>query len=186
MTVLEAIAARRSVRDFADTPVARETVEQLLDAAVQAPSAMNAQNWAFGVIQSVDRLRELGERARVAFVAMLDAQGMTGDFRDHVADPSFAPFYNAGTLVVIYAIPGPPLGTINCALAAENLMLAAAEAGLGTCWIGIAGPFLDDAVVKGELGVPDEYEAVAALIVGYPATEGTPPTKNPPQVLYWQ
>ncbi len=99
--------------------------------------------------------------------------------------PTSPPFYNAGTLVVIYAIPGPPLGQINCALAAENLMLAAIELGLGTCWIGIAGPFLEDASTKHELGVPEDYEAVAALIVGYPVAEGAPPPKNPPQILYW-
>jgi nitroreductase len=185
MNVLEALAARRSVRDFAATPVARETVEQLLAVAVQAPSAMNAQNWAFGVVQGTDRLAELGARARVVFAAMLDAQGVTGPFRDAVASPDFAPFYNAGTLVVIYAIPGPPLGSINCALAAENLMLAAVELGLGTCWIGIAGPFLEDADVKRELGVPADYEAVAALIVGYPAGDNPAPSKNEPQVLYW-
>jgi nitroreductase len=186
MNVLEALAARRSVRDYADTPVARETVEQLLAAAVQAPSAMNAQNWAFGVIQGRDRLRELGERARVACIAELDRQGITGPLRDHLASTDFTSFYNAGTLVVIYATTQDPFAQINCSLAAENLMLAATELGLGTCWIGIAGPLLNEPEVKRELGVPEDYAAIAPLIVGYPTADSPGTPKNPPKVLYWQ
>ena len=56
MNVTEAISGRRSVREYADTSVARETVEQLLAAAVQAPSAMNTQSWAFGVVQGREQV----------------------------------------------------------------------------------------------------------------------------------
>ncbi len=186
MNVLEAIAARRSVREYTDRPVSRETIEQLLSAAVQAPSARNAQNWAFGVIQGRDRVREMGERARVACLAELDRQGVTGDFRDRLADPNVQPFHGAAALIVIYATTQDQFATINCSLAAQNLMLAATELGLGTCWIGIAAPLFNDPDTKRELGVAEDYLAVAPLILGYPAGDTPRRPKNPPQILFWQ
>lgn len=190
MNVMEALAARRSVRAYADKPVPREVLEQLLGAAVQAPSAMNAQTWAFGVLQGKDKLRDLGERARVTFLAELDRLGVTGDFRDRLADERFQPFYGADALLVIYSTTSDQFGAINCSLAAENVMLAAAELGLGTCWIGIAMTLLNEAEVKKEMGVPEDNAVVAPIIVGYPdpkTAEATPAKeKNPPKVLYWQ
>ena len=185
MNVTEAISARRSVREYADTPVARETVEQLLAAAAQAPSAMNTQSWAFGVVQGREQVAAMGERARLALLAEFDRKGVTGDFRDRLADPGFAPFYGAPTLVVIYATAANPFAAINCSLAAQNLMLMATELGLGTCWIGIAAALLNDPETKAELGVPADHEAVAPLIVGYPAGDAPAKEKNPPTVLYW-
>jgi nitroreductase len=190
MNVMEAIAARRSVRAYADKAVSRETLEQLLAAAVQAPSAMNAQTWAFGVVQGRDKLRDLGQRARVACLAELDARGVTGGFRDHLADESYDPFYGADALLVIYATTTDQFGAINCSLAAANVMLAAAELGLGTCWIGIATPLLSEAEVKKEMGVPEDHVVVAPIIIGYPDPKTAEATgareKNPPKVLYWR
>jgi nitroreductase len=187
MNVLEAIAARRSVRAYADKPVARETVEQLLAAAVQAPTAMNSQHFAFGVIRGRERLAEIGERARLALLAEFDRRGVTGGFRDRVADPSTSIFYGAGTLIVIYGPAGDDFAAINCSLAAENLMLAATEMGLGTCWIGMAMPLFNDPAFKAEIGVPEELTVVAPIIVGYPEGEmPAGPKKNPPKVLFWE
>jgi nitroreductase len=185
MELQEALAARRSVREYADTPVAREVVEQLLAAAVLAPSAMNTQNWAFGVVQGAEKVQALGERARVALLAAMDHQGVTGGFRDWIASPDCALFYGAPTLVVIYATTQDPSGVVNCSLAAGNLMLAATDLGLGTCWIGLADELLNSADTKREFGVPEEYRSVAPVIVGYPACETPAKERSAPVVLYW-
>jgi nitroreductase len=95
--------------------------------------------------------------------------------RDLLADPKFNIFYNAGTLVVIYCRPSLQWAPIDCALAAENLMLAAYAMGLGTCPIGFAQSWLDDAEVKRELRVPGDLTAILPIIVGYP-------TKAPPKI----
>lgn len=187
MNVLEAIAARHSVRDYADAPVAREAIERLLHAAAQAPTAMNTQHWAFGVIQGGEKLADIGERARLALLAELDGRGVTGGFRERLEKPDMALFHGATALIVIYGPAGDDFAAINCALAAENLMLAATELGLGTCWIGMASALLNDPEFKRELGVPEAMTAVAPIIVGHPAG-GMPtgPRKNPPRVLFWQ
>lgn len=186
MNVLEAISQRRSVRQYADTPVPRELIAKLLDAATEAPSAMNTQPWAFGVIEGRQRLEHIGDKARLGLLAELDARGVTGDFRDRVANPDMRPFYGAPALVVIYATNPDDFAPINCSLAAQNLMLAATELGLGTCWIGVAGPYLNSPQGKTDFGVPDDCKAIAALIVGYPAGETEPKEKNPPNVLFWE
>jgi nitroreductase len=186
MNVQEAIAARRSVRQYADKLVTREVIDQLLNAAVHAPSAMDSQTWAFGVILGFEQVHEIGERARVALLKECDRQGMTGGFRDRIANPSFNPFYGAPAVVVIYATMHDQFAAINCTLAAENLMLVATELGLGTCWIGSAMTFFNNTEVKREFGVPEGDEAIAVVIVGYPAGETPEKPKNPPNVLYWK
>jgi nitroreductase len=185
MEFREVLATRRSVREYADQPVGREDLEELLRAAVQAPSAMNTQNWAFGVIHSARRVHDFGERARLALLQHLDRQGITGNFRDRAANPEYRPFYNASALVVIYATANDQFAQINCTLAAENLMLAARNLNLGTCWIGSASILFNEPVVKVELKVPDDYIVVAPIIVGHPATPFAEKEKTPPAVLYW-
>lgn len=186
MTLQEAIAQRRSVRSYSDRPVPKEIIEQLLTAATMAPSAMNTQSWAFGVLEGREQLQEMGDRARLALLAELDAKGVTGEFRDRLADPEMKPFYGATTLVVIYATSQDPFSAINCALAAQNLMLCATDLGLGTCWIGVASILLNGPETKRELGVPETYEVVAPIIVGYPAEDTPEKARNAPSVLFWK
>jgi hypothetical protein len=83
-----------------------------------------------------------------------------------LADPNYNIFYNAGTLVVICAKPGGLNPAEDCCLAAQNLMLAAHAAGLGTCPIGFARPWLNLSETKKELALPGDFEAVCPLIVG--------------------
>ncbi len=186
MTLQEAIAQRRSVRSYSDRPVPKDIIQQLLTAATRAPSAMNTQSWAFGVMEGKEQLQQMGDRARLALLAELDAKGVTGEFRDRLSDPEMKPFYGATALVVVYSTAQSPFSGINCALAAQNLMLCATDLGLGTCWIGIASPLFNARETKQELGVPEEFEAIAPIIVGYPAGETPEKEKNPPEVLFWR
>jgi nitroreductase len=71
-------------------------------------------------------------------------------------------------LVVISSVTDGPWAVEDCALAAENLMLAARAAALGTCWIGFAQTWLATAEGKATLGLPASYRAVAPIIVGNP------------------
>jgi nitroreductase len=66
---------------------------------------------------------------------------------------------------------GQPYYMLDMGIAMEHVVLAAAEQGLGTCWIG--GPF-DEDKVRAELGVPDDVRVVALLPVGYPAENPGP------------
>jgi nitroreductase len=86
-------------------------------------------------------------------------------------------------------ICGKPLGPFvvaDCWLAAENLMLAACAAGLGTCPIGLAVETLNTPQWKRELGVPPEMTAIVPIIVGLPAGQTPPVPRKPPEILCWK
>jgi nitroreductase len=83
-------------------------------------------------------------------------------------DPDFHIFYHAPVLILISATAAGPYVVEDCALAAENLMLTAYAAGLGTCWIGFAQIFLNTASGKAVLGLSADCVPVAPIIVGHP------------------
>ncbi|HML31703.1 nitroreductase family protein [Sporomusa sphaeroides] len=186
MELLEAINSRRSVRSYTSAQVDKATIEKLLDAAVQAPSAMNSQPWAYAVIQNAALLKEYSDRTKQLLLASLDKFPQLNKYKAAFENPDFNIFYNAHSLVIIFAKPGSPNGTVDCCLAAQNFMLAAHSQNLGTCWIGFAQRFLSLAEIKEELGVPAEYEAVAPIIVGYPEVKPPAVPKKAPEILFWK
>jgi nitroreductase len=187
MELMTAISGRRAVRDYTDREVPRDLVMALVNAAIQAPSALNDQPWTFGVFQGRQRLEEFGERARMHFLATFTG-GSDPHVRNHdlLLQPDFKIFYNARTLLVIYAKAGSGQFAIgDCCLAAQNLMLAAHGLGLGTCPIGFSQPWLDLAEVKSELEIPIHYTAVLPIIVGYPAGKTEPPVRRKAEIAAW-
>ncbi len=185
MELMEALDTRRSVRSYTSRPVDHATMERLIGTAVLAPNAINAQPWAFGVLEGVTRLRTFSARAKAYLVERMETSSPLERYRERLADPSFNIFYDAPALIVVYARASVPYAVGDCCMAAYALMLAAHDAGLGTCWIGFAEPLLQTADVKSELGVPVDYQAVAPLVLGYPAGETPRVSRNPPQVLFW-
>lgn len=195
LSALDAIYTRRSVRHFAPRALEPSLVRSLLDAAVQAPTALHAEPWAFVVIQDAEMLMRYSDIAKAAWteragkVSELPETGepeMRRWFIDALATPEFNIFYDAGTLVVICAKAGGEFAVADCWLAAENLMLAACALGLGSCCIGSALPALRLPAVKHELGIPDDVEPVAPVIVGIPAGEIAPSSRKAPHVLVWK
>ncbi len=186
MNLMEAIENRRSVRSYTDKKVERAALEQLLAAAVKAPSASNSQPWAFAVIQDAALLKQYSDRAKSLLLTVISPDSPLAKYRAMLANPDFNIFYNAGTLVIIYAKPGGLESRGDCCLAAQNLMLAAHGLGLGTCWIGFAKALLDQPELKKELGVPAEYAVVAPIIVGYPQGRIPQLTRDEPQILFWK
>ena len=103
-----------------------------------------------------------------------------------LSDESFNVFYNSGTLLVIFAKPLGQHPDWDCCLAAENVMLAAYDLGLGTCPIGLAWPLLQEADVKKDLDVPLDYQPVMPLIIGYPRQPAAAVPRNEPEIRYWR
>ncbi len=186
MELMDVINARRSVRAYKPDAVEKSKIEKIIAAAVQAPTGMNQQPWVFGVIQDAAVLDDYSERTRQFLLSKVGEWEWLAGYADYFANPEFNVFYHAPALVVIYAKNASPLATTDCTLAAENMMLAACELGLGSCWIGFSAFVLNTPEVKRELGIPEGYVAVAPIIVGYPAGPIPAPEKNPPEVMYWK
>jgi nitroreductase len=184
MEAMEAIYGRRATRSFTAEPVARSLIEKAIDAAVHAPSAMNAQPWAFAVVTGRARLSDYGGRAKAHLLAAMASQSPLAKYRDELADPAFEIFYGAPALVVICARPAGLYAAEDCCLAAENLMLAAHALGLGTCWIGFARDWLVLAETKRELGIPAAYTPVAPLILGHPRERPEPKSRHAPEIIW--
>lgn len=185
MDLHEAIYQRRSVRRYTDRQVQPATVSQLLDAAVQAPSALNQQPWAFGVYHGRKLLQDYSNRAKAHLVATLHPLFEIQLRSQLYENPDYDLFHGAGTVVVIYATRGRLNPTEDCCLSAQNLMLAAHGAGLGTCPIGFARPWFDLSEIKRELGISGNYTAVFPLAVGYPAESPGPVQRNAPEIVSW-
>ena len=190
---IDVIYRRRAVRAYEAAPIDEPRIRALLDAAVQAPTAMHQEPWRFVVVQNRALLRSLSDRAKEMVVTQSEHhrrlvaphRKAAAGFASLLADPDFNIFYDAGTLVVICAKPVNDFVVADCWLAAENLMLAACADGLGTCCIGFAVPVLNSPAVKAEIGIPDDCQAFAPIIVGVPRGHTNTVPRKAPVVLSW-
>jgi nitroreductase len=140
------------------------------------------------VVQDRQVLTKLSDLAKPIFVKEVRhrfSQGVTHSFEHH-EQPNFDIFHGAHTLIIICAKSAGPFVVADCWLAAENLMLAACDMGLGSCVIGCSISVLNTHKVKTELGIPDEYTAIAPIIVGVPGEETAATSRNPPLILAWK
>lgn len=168
MEVHEAIRGRRAVRDYLPKPVEQSIVTAIVEAAAQAPSAMNVQPWIFVVIEGVDTLRRWSTAAKKHLLATTTADSPIARFRDQLADPEMNIFHDAPTLVIICARDNSQQAAEDCCLAGGNLMLAAHERALGTCWIGLARSWLNSAEGREATSPPRGAVAVAPIVIGEP------------------
>ena len=168
--VIDAIMARRSVRQYKDTAVPRELLQKIAECGVNAPNAMNKQEW---------EVRIVDDPAYLNGVTELMKEGMPGFVK--ADDPKFRNAFRNATAIIAVACPDDQMGMtlINVGLMGENMCLAAQELGLGTCVMAApsafmttsekAKPYLD------KLGFSEGYKLRYVLGVGYP--DETPETK---------
>ena len=186
MELMEAIYNRRSVRFFTTDPVGKETIEKLINAGIQAPSAMNSQPWAFSVIQDKDLLQKISDDTKAYFLETLSSRPYMEGYRPLFSNPDYHIFYNAPTLLTVYAKPEGPTPASDCSLAAQNIMLAAHALGLGTCWMGFAQVALNTPALKEQFGIPDSYTVIAPLAIGHPSKPSSTVARKEPQILFWK
>ncbi len=182
MKIEDAIIGRRAVREYLSEAVDEPTIRRLIDAAIQAPSAVNQQPWVFTVVRDQPLLDRISEKSKALAAAPGHARS-----EPHLAtldDPDFHIFYHAPALILISSDEGGPWAVQDCSLAAENLMLAAHAMSLGSCWIGFAQRYLDTEEGKALLGLPKGAVPVAPIIVGHPK-RATPPVPRKPPEIRW-
>lgn len=161
--VIDAIMARRSIRQYKDTPVPRELLQKIAECGINAPNAMNRQEWEVRIIDNQDYLNEVTELMKVDMPGFVKAD-----------DPKFRNGFRNGMAVFAIACPDDETGMsmINVGLMGENMCLAAQELGLGTCILGgpmmflttneKARPYLE------RLGFSPEYKLRYMIAVGFP------------------
>ena len=140
MDINEAISGRRSTREYTTQAVDEETIHRLIEVAVLAPNAVNEQPCTFTVVRDQDLLDRISREAKSHMLATMPAGAQSAHFHSMLGNEDFQIFYHAPVLILISGNAQGPWIVEDCALAAENLMLAAYASGLGTCWIGWIKP----------------------------------------------
>lgn len=182
MNIYEAIRERRSTREFTAEPVEQHLVVRLIEAAAQAPSAMNLQPWVFTVVRDQALLQQISSDAKACMAK--NCEQMPESLQAMLNNERFQIFYHAPALIVIAAKTASAWAVEDCALAAQNLMLAAHAEGLGSCWIGLAQRYLATPAGRQALHLPDVCAPVAPVIVGYPRSVPADVQRKPPEI-HW-
>lgn len=184
MDIQQAIYGRRAVRQYTGEPVSESVLRELIDAAIQAPSATNEQPWLFSVVRDKAALTRISRDGKAATIAMLMAKDPASHYIAKLQNPDFDILYNAPAMIVIASASSGPWADVNGSLAAQNLMLAARGAGLGTCWIGLAQAFIASADGKALLGLPADCSVVGGIVVGH-TSEFPPAVPRKDAVITW-
>ena len=184
-SMFETLLARRSVRKYKPKKVEAPTISNLLEAAVRAPTALGQEPWAFVIIQDKVLLQNLSDYAKPLFLKQIHQHHSKQDQQkmDLFDRPDFNIFHDANTLIVICGKTAAPFFSADCWLAAENMMLAACAMNLGSCVIGSALSAFEVPEVRAKLRIPDNYSAVAPIVIGYPDEENTPSSRKSPAVF---
>jgi nitroreductase len=184
MDVIEAIYRRRAIRAFTDEPVGKDQIDQLIAAAIAAPNAMDRQRWAFVVIRDRALLKRMSDEAKTLTLKTMGLNSQLSQFREFLSSAQFSIFYDAPVLILICGTEDDRFVDQDCCLAAQNLMLAAHANGLGTCWIGFAEAWLNQAGAKKELGIPATYRPIAPIILGHPRVQPPAPPRHRPDIVW--
>ena len=184
MNLNSAINGRRAVREFTQQAVDEQTIRALIDAALQAPSAMNRQPCRFIVVRDQALLARLSVASKAHMLATMPEGAFSEHMHGQLDNPDFHIFYHAPALILIAAMDEGAWMAEDCAMAAENLMLAAYGSGLGSCWIGLAQGYLRTDAGKDMLAFPANWAAVAPIIIGHPAKTPAPVARKEAEILW--
>lgn len=162
---LKVIQSRRSIRKYKPKVISDAEMQEILRAAVYAPSARNSQDWHFSVVRDPAMMARLKE---IQKANMLNSgiEFLT----KRAGEAGFVAFFDAPVLIIISADEQERFAGIDCGAAAENIALAAESLDIGTCLM-TSSEFLFVADANGELkkalGIPEGYRHVCALTLGY-------------------
>jgi len=166
--VMEYIFKRRSIRAYKEKPVERGLLDKLLQAAMAAPTASNNRPWEFVVVTNDETMEK---------------------FRQCLP---YGKFYAPAAIVVC---ANPQVGrkrasfaywVQDCSAAAENIHIAAAGLGLGSCWLGVHPRRKRIQVIREIVGLPENVRPLCIIYCGYPDKEKEPRTQYDPARVYWE
>ena len=144
---------RYSCRNYLEKPLTEEDLGKILEAGRVAPTAANLQPQRIIAINTPEGMEKLAQATPYTFGA--PAAAVVCYDRSHVW---------------IRRFDGWVCGEVDSSIVTTHMMLQAADLGVGTCWVG----FFDPDILRAQFRIPNEYEPVAILIMGYPGEKGQP------------
>ena len=168
MEIIDAIYARRSIRKYEEKPVEKEKIEELLKAAMAAPTAMNSKPWEFIVITD----HEMMDKVRAALMfgnfnapAAIIVCGNTSFFKHPVASKFWVQ---------------------DCSAATENILLAAVGLGLGTVWLGVHPIHIFTKRIVKLFELPNHILPLNVIYIGYPGQNKPARTQFDQNRVHWE
>ena len=143
MEVWESIETRRSIRAYRPDPIPDDVLRRILEAGRLSPSAVNRQPWHFVIVRDENMRIKMAKDAR------------------------FGKFIKESPVVIVACgdtETSPNWYMVDTAIAIQQMVLMATAEGVGSCWIGS----MDKSKVSEFLSIPDKWEVVAMLTLGYP------------------
>lgn len=178
---LECIQNRYSCRAFTGEKIADETIQQVVQAAIQSPSSMNRQRWQIIAVRNTALLAELEAEGLGAIAALPDKATY-----ERIQARGGKLFYNAPCLVFIAIDPSElASAALDGGIVAQSVTIAAQSVGLASCICGLAGLAFSPnkaAYFKEKLQFPTGYEFGIAVLIGKAAEGGAPHTPNPDKI----
>ena len=176
---VDVVRARRMTRDFLDDPLDRALVDRLLDLARRAPSAGNSQGWDFVVLEGPEQTSRYWAaslpdptgfpwpgllRAPVLVVPCANAEAYLRRYgEEDKRARRAAPEDERRGLGDTEAAWPVPYWLLDTAMATQNLLLAATDAGLGACYFGMFGK---EPAVRAALGIPTGHQPIGTVALG--------------------
>lgn len=183
--LLECMKHRRSIRRFSKKQISEGELQTILEAGLYAPSAGGRQGPIFVVCQDPEVNERLGKIKRGnSQPKMANTKNYISKQQPSIADDSTITnaFYDAPTVITMFAPKNFLFSPDDCAVAAENMMLVADTLGIGSCYIGQGWPAFDDPYgqeVLRKWNIRNDYYAVMQLILGYPLEGDEHPIPKP-------
>lgn len=153
---IENMMARRSIRAYKSTPVGRDTLQRIMECAINAPSGQNRQSWEIRIVDNPNLMNEISE-----------AIGQSHPDNDFAKGC----FRGAPVMVFIARDPSYDFSAYDCGLMAQNMMLSAWSLGVGSICLGSPVRFLNDNDLGRKyvdmLGFSPGYEFCLCVGLGY-------------------
>jgi nitroreductase len=162
-STITTIYARRSVRKFTSKTIDKKLIEELIDAARMAPSAMNVHRSKFHVLTNKATIKTIAAELHETVKAKLP---LTLINKDHQPDPEDPIFYGAPVVIFLSIAINDEWSEMEAGMCAENLMLAAKSFGIESCAVG-AAKLVQTIPSAEKLKIPQEEKICLAIVLGY-------------------
>lgn len=164
--VIETIMSRRSVRDYEQRAIPRDTMQLIAECGINAPNGMNKQDWEIKIVDDPEFIKGITE--------LYVKENLKA-----AEDPKFKNMFRNAPTVAFIAAPESSYSGVNCGLLGENMILAAWSMGIGSCCLGGPVAFLKSEAAAdylAKLNISEGYTILYAIGFGYPAE--TPEAKS--------
>ncbi|MBU3171176.1 nitroreductase family protein [Clostridium estertheticum] len=184
MNICDCINNRRSIRMFTDQEVNSDVIDELIALGTKAATGSGNEAWGFVVITDKNEMKKISDKTKKYLLKNFEKHPYFKQYESWLNNEKFNTFYNAPCLILIYGDTDSHWNVYDCTLAAGNIMNAAMEYKLGTCWIGFAEHVCGTEEFKLKYKIPANYNLVSSLIVGYPKVQLPSPSRKPAKIFF--